>query len=128
MDPLKLDTFYPRFIEKQWFACPGFLLFGALLALLYQWLDLSVKLLLSDEIGNHQDEGIGALGLRALGRGALAGIIGGLVFTLVMIQVGFLPKVASLIEADSPLTGFFVHLVISILIGVSYGILFRKQS
>ncbi|MBI3659588.1 hypothetical protein HY230_03855 [Candidatus Acetothermia bacterium] len=107
---------------------PGFLLFGALLALLYQWLDVLVRLLLSDEIGEREDEGIGTLGLRALGRGALAGIVGGLIFTLVMIQVGFLPTVASLIGAQSAFTGFIVHLVISILIGASYGILFRKQS
>jgi uncharacterized membrane protein YagU involved in acid resistance len=36
--------------------------------------------------------------------------------------------VASLIGSTSPLTGFIVHLIISDLIGISYGLLFQRQS
>ncbi|MGD8624879.1 MAG: hypothetical protein PVJ34_10100 [Anaerolineae bacterium] len=107
---------------------PGYLLFGAALALLYQWLDGLVRLLFSDTIGRDGAESIGTQGLRALGRGALAGLVGGLIFTLVMVQLGVLPAVASLIGATSSLTGLVVHLVISNLIGASYGLLFRHQS
>jgi uncharacterized membrane protein YagU involved in acid resistance len=106
---------------------PGYLLFGAIVALIYKWLDALVQLLFSDMV-SHDDEGVGAQGLRALGRGALAGLVGGLLFTLVMIRVGFLPIVASLIGSTSALTGFIVHLVIADLIGASYGLLFRRQS
>ena len=45
-----------------------------------------------------------------------------------MIQLGYLPTVAGLIGSTSPITGFIVHLVISDLIGISYGLLFQRQS
>ncbi|MSP13277.1 MAG: hypothetical protein EXR62_10015 [Chloroflexi bacterium] len=106
----------------------AYLLLGAFLALFYQWLDTLVRLLFSDEINTDDEEGAGIQGLQAIGRGALAGLIGGLIFTLVMAQIGFLPKVASLIGSSSIVAGFIVHLIISDLIGSSYGLLFRRQS
>jgi hypothetical protein len=107
---------------------PGYLLFGAAVALFYQWLDRLVHLLFADDLGRHDQEGPGTQGLRALGRGVLAGLIGGLLFTLVMAQVGFLPGVAGLVGSASTLTGLVVHLVIASLIGVSYSLFFRLQS
>ena len=53
---------------------------------------------------------------------------GGLLFSLVMVATGVLPRVAALIGATSPVIGFLVHLVISALIGMSYGILFRHEA
>jgi hypothetical protein len=105
----------------------AFVLFGATLALLYGWLAAAVRLVFG-EAGSRGDEGVGAAGLRAVGRGIVAGLIGGLLFTVVMVQIGFLPTVARLVGATSPVTGFLVHLVISDLIGVSYAVLFRRQS
>ena len=84
--------------------------------------------LFSDAISRHDDEGVGTQGARAVGRGALAGLVGGLLFTVVMLQIGFLPSVAGLIGSTSALTGFLVHLIIANLIGISYGLLFRRQS
>src|SRR5439155_2124428 len=84
----------------------GYALFGAGMALVYQWLDGLVRGLFSDVVARRDEEGVGVQGLRALGRGALAGLVGGLLFTLVMVQVGFLATVASLIGASAPLTGF----------------------
>jgi uncharacterized membrane protein YagU involved in acid resistance len=107
---------------------PAYLLFGAGMALIYQWLDRIVHLLFADDLGHHDQEGIGTQGLRALGRGMLAGLVGGLLFTLVMAQVGFLPSVASLVGSASMVTGLIVHLLIASLIGVSYSLLFRLQS
>jgi uncharacterized membrane protein YagU involved in acid resistance len=107
---------------------PGFVLFGAAVALLYQWLDGLVRALFSDITITHNHERVGVQGLRALGWGALAGTIGGLLFTLVMVQIGFLPTVANLIGSTSQLSGFMVHLVISVLVGASYALLFRHQS
>jgi uncharacterized membrane protein YagU involved in acid resistance len=107
---------------------PGYLLFGAAAALLYHWLDTLIRLLFSDQLIDRGDEGVGARGLRALGRGVLAGLVGGALFTFVMVQIGFLVTVARLIGSTSPLTGLLVHLVISVLIGASYGLLFRLQS
>lgn len=107
---------------------PGYLLFGAAVALFYQWLGALVHLLFSDYEGSSDEEGVGTQGLRILGRSVLAGLVGGLLFSLVMLQIGFLPNVASLIGATSALAGFFVHLGIAVLIGTSYGVLFQHQS
>jgi len=107
---------------------PGYLLFGAAIALFYQWLEALVRLLFADHIGRPDHEGPGTQGLRAIGYGLQAGLVGGLLFTLVMVQVGFLPQVARLIGSTSSLTGFVVHLIIAVIIGVSYGFLFRRQT
>jgi uncharacterized membrane protein YagU involved in acid resistance len=107
---------------------PGYLLLGALLGLGYHWLTALARLLLSDDIRELGREGAGVQGVRALGHGALAGLVGGLVFTLIMLQIDFLPTVAQLVGSESRLTGFLVHLVIADLIGASYGVLFRRQS
>lgn len=108
---------------------PGYLLFlGALLALLYQWLTVLQRSLLSDDVANRAQEGVGTQGLRAIGRGAVAGLAGGVVFTIVMVQIGFLSTVAGLIDRESALTGFVVHLIVANFIGVAYGLLFVRRS
>ena len=106
---------------------PGYTLFGAGIGLFYQWLGALVRLLFSDYVGGGE-EGVGTQGLRIVGRSVVGGIVGGLLFSLVMLQIGFLPSVADLIGATSSVTGFFVHLVIAMLVGTSYGVLFRRQS
>ena len=107
---------------------PGYTLFGAGIGLFYQWLSALVRLFFSDYIGDRGDEGVGTEGLRIVGRSVVGGIVGGLIFSQLMLQIGFLPSVAELIRATSPITGFFVHLVIAMLVGTSYGLLFRRQS
>ncbi len=107
---------------------PGYIIFGATLALLYQWFEALGRIFFADIPPRYEQEGIGTQGLRVLSWGALAGSVGGLLFTLVMVQIGFLPAVAGLVNSTSATTGFLVHLGISILIGVSYGLLFRRQS
>jgi uncharacterized membrane protein YagU involved in acid resistance len=115
-------------VHNSFHTLPGFLLMGAAVALTYRFLDGLVRVLFSDEVGNHTPEGVGPLGLRVIMRGSLGGLIGGLLFTVVMIQLDILPAVASLVGATSLLAGFLVHLVIASLIGVSYGFLFRQES
>ena len=107
---------------------PGFLLFGAGLALFYCWLDGLVRQLFSDGVRVRDQDGGGTEALRALGRGALGGLVGGLVFTLLMLQVGFLGTVATLVGGVSLTSGLLVHLAISLLIGASYGVLFHRHS
>ena len=107
---------------------PGYLLFGAAVAFFYQALNALVRLLFSDDIGSPDEEGPGTRGLQAIGHGLQAGLVGGLLFTVVMVQIGFLPQVARLIGATSALTGFIVHLLIANVIGATYGLLFRRQS
>ena len=107
---------------------PGYILFGAALSVFYHWLGAVGRLLFSDTVPGGDDEGIGTQGLRALARGVLAGFVGGLAFTGVMVQTGSLGGVADLVDATSTVAGFFVHLAIAIIVGASYGLLFRRQS
>lgn len=106
----------------------GYLFFGALLGLIHHWLTSLIRFLFANDVGDPHEEGLGTSTLRAVGRGAWAGILGGLVFTIVMAQTGILSTVAELVGSSSPLTGFIVHLLIAILIGTSYGLLFRGRS
>jgi len=108
---------------------PGYLLLGTAVALLHRTVGRLWRLLFSGPAQRGaEDEGPGARGLRAVGRGAVAGIAGGLLFTVVMVQIGFLGTVAALVGATSDLTGFAVHLAISVVIGASYGLAFRAQT
>lgn len=107
----------------------GHVLFGALLGLWYAVIDRAcVWFLTETDPIRREPEGLGATTLRALGWGAAASVAGGLVFSVVMVEVGFLPTVASLVGGTSPWLGFAVHAAISTLIGMTYGILFRNEA
>ena len=90
--------------------------------------DAKPRWLFVDDVRTRTVESPGGRGLRATGYGALAGVLGGLVFTVVMVLVNELPTVAGLVGARSPAVGLIVHLVIAQLIGVSYAVLFRRRS
>ena len=107
---------------------PGYILFGAATAVFFQWLEVIAHGLFSDVLPAADSEGIGTEGLRALGVGVLAGLVGGLAYTGVMIQIGAFESVAGLARLDSPVAGFFVHLAIATIVGASYGLFFRRQS
>ncbi len=106
---------------------PANLLFGVSVALFYGWLG-SVWRILFSEVGSPGDEGVGTQGLRIAGRSLLAGLVGGGLFSLVMLETGFLSAVAELVGSTSPVAGFFVHLAIATVVGTSYGLLFNRQS
>lgn len=53
--------------------------------------------------------------------GVIAGLGGGLVFGMMMAMMSMLPMVAMLIGSDNVVVGFMVHMVISAVIGASYG-------
>lgn len=107
---------------------PGYVLFGALAALLFALIAGSARFLFSDELRQYDRLTAGPQRLRAIMRGVVAGVAGGLLFTIVMVQVGALGRVAGLVGADAPVVGLFVHVVVGVLIGVSYGLLFRRES
>ncbi len=56
--------------------------------------------------------------------GAYGGIAGGVVFGLMMAQMGMLPMIGKMVGHPSAVTGFLVHLVISALIGASFATIF----
>ena len=106
----------------------GLLLLAAFCAVVYRWLDGLVRLLFADVGRSYEQEGAGIEGLRAVGRGAVAGLIGGVLFTLVIMRVGGLTAVGRLIGSSSMSSGLLVQFIVSETIGVSYGLLFRRQS
>ena len=111
-------------------AFPGllaYLLFGGILGLAYQWLSVAWRVLF-DESTVDEDEGYGTEGLRALGRGAAAGIAGGLLYTLMLARLGSFEGIAQLMRADNAAVGVLVHAVVSVIWGAVYGLLFRRQT
>lgn len=107
---------------------PAYLLLGAGTAAGFTWLRLVGRALFLDDVRKLDTGPPGARGPRATAYGALAGLVGGLVFTVVMVLVGVLPRVAMIVGGEAPSTGLVVHLVIAVAIGVSYAVLFRRQS
>jgi uncharacterized membrane protein YagU involved in acid resistance len=107
----------------------GHVIYGLLVGLIYAGLDrLWVLFFYESDPINREPEGPAMRTLLSLRRGALASLAGGLLFGLVMVAVGELPKVAGLVGGSSPLLGFVVHMIIGTLIGMSYGVLFRQES
>jgi hypothetical protein len=87
-----------------------------------------VKLFIESDPLNREPEGPGFPVLHSLGWGPLAGLAGGVVSSPVMIAAGVLPKLAGL---DTPLSIFralLLHLLVSALIGMTFGLLFRRES
>jgi len=63
------------------------------------------------------------LGRRALA-GLVGGIAGGIAFGALMAAMGMLPMVAAMVGYDSPVIGFLVHILISIMIGLGLTVIF----
>ena len=57
----------------------------------------------------------------------MAGLVGGLLFTAVLLSVDGLPEIAALAGGGSSIAGLMVHLLIAILIGASFAVLFRRE-
>jgi uncharacterized membrane protein YagU involved in acid resistance len=107
----------------------GHVIYGLLLGLVYAALDrLWVGFFYESDPINREVEGPGTRTLRSLGWGAVASLAGGLLFSLVMLVTGVLPQIANLVGGSSPVLGFVVHMGISTLIGMSYGVLFGHEA
>lgn len=107
----------------------GHVVYGLLVGLVYAALDrLWIAFFVETDPIHREVEGPGTRTLQSLGWGAVASLGGGLLFSLIMAATGFLPKVAELVGGQSPALGFGVHLVISALIGMSFGLLFHYEA
>ncbi|MGH9842108.1 MAG: hypothetical protein ACREEM_25420, partial [Blastocatellia bacterium] len=107
----------------------GHVVYGLIVGLIYAALDrLWVGFFKNSDPINREPEGAGSRFLYSLKWGAAASLAGGFLFSLVMLAIGFLPKVANLVGSSSLVVGFIVHLIISSLIGMSYGLLFRHEA
>lgn len=107
----------------------GHIIYGLIVGLIYAavdrvWLGFFKE---SDPI-NREAEGAGSRFLHSLGYGAVASLVGGLLFTLVLLVIGFLPKVAGIVGSSSLVLGFIINMAISAVIGMSYGLLFQYEA
>ncbi|MDX8033025.1 hypothetical protein SK803_22645 [Lentzea sp. BCCO 10_0856] len=107
---------------------PPFLLCGAGVALSFSWLSSLSRAVLSDDVRQVRSRRLAGGKVISLWHGVLAGLAGGVIFTGVMVAVGFLPVVASLVGARSAVTGLVLHLLISQVVGVTYAVFFRRRS
>lgn len=107
----------------------GHILYGLMLGFTYAALDrFWIRLFIQSDPLNREPEGPGLRVIRSLEWGALAGLVGGLVSSPVLLVTGILPKVAGLDTSFVGVRGLLFHLLISALIGMSYGLLFRGES
>jgi uncharacterized membrane protein YagU involved in acid resistance len=107
----------------------GHIVYGLIVGVIYAALDrLWVGFFIESDPINRQREGPGSRTLLSLGWGAIAGLVGGLVFWPQIVAVDGLHWIARLAGGTSPTLGLFVHLAISIVIGAGYGVLFERES
>jgi len=107
----------------------GHIIYGLIVGLVYAavnrlWVGFFTE---SDPI-NREPEGAGSRFLYSLSWGAVASLISGFLFSLVLLFTGFLPSAAGLMGRSSPLVGFLLNMLFSILIGMSYGALFLREA
>lgn len=107
----------------------GHVVYGLLVGLIYAMLDrLWIAFFIESDPLRREPEGTGVRTLRSLGWGALASLVGGVLFSLVMASTGALARIAGVVGGTSPVVGFLLHLLISAPIGMSYGLLFQRES
>jgi len=110
-------------------ALVGHILYGLILGVSYATLDkIWVRLFIQSDPLNREPHGPGLRVLQSLGWGALAGFAGGIVSSPIMLKTGVLSKVAGLDTSLTNLHGLLVHLLVSSLIGMTFGLLFRNES
>ena len=104
------------------------MLYGSIVGLFYALANRVWRVLFVDsDPVNRALESPGSLGLRVALMGLGSGVVGGLLFTIVMAGTGALSQIASLVGAQSPLAGLIVHLIVAIIVGMSYGLLFGQE-
>jgi len=107
----------------------GHIVYGVIVGLLYAAVDrLWVRFFIESDPIDRQPEGPGLRLILVLGWGSLSGIAGGVLYAVVLTIAGSWKEIAAIVGGTSPALGFAVHLVISILIGASYGILFQREA
>jgi hypothetical protein len=110
-------------------ALVGHILYGLMLGLTYAAFDrLWLRLFIHSDPLNREAEGIGLRLIRSLQWGAVAGLAGGIVSSPVLFAAGILPRIAGLDTSLVGARGLLIHLLISGLIGMSYGLLFRGEA
>lgn len=107
----------------------GHILYGLILGVTYATIDrVWVRLFIQSDPLNREAHGPGLRVLQSLGWGALAGFVGGLVSSPIMLKTGVIMKIAGLDTSFSNWHGLLVHLLVSTALGMTFGLLFRNES
>src|SRR3984893_10575767 len=107
----------------------GYIIYGFILGTIYAFLDrIWVRLFIQSDPLNREPEGLGLHFLRSIEWGGLAGLVGGLVSIPVLAATGILPKIAGLDTRFGCISGLVIHLLVSVGIGMTYGLLFRNEA
>jgi len=106
----------------------GHIIYGLILGVSYATFDkIWVRLFIESDPLNREARGPGLKTLQSLGWGAIAGFSGGLVASPIMLKTGVLTSV-TVGGRFSTLHGLLFHLLVSTLVGMSFGVLFRNES
>src|SRR5579863_774726 len=107
----------------------GHILYGLILGIAYATFDkLWLRLFVESDPLNRQFEGPGIQTLRSLSWGAIAGLIGGIVASPILLATGVLPRLAGATTDPSTFKILFAHVLVSVVLGMLYGVLFRNES
>ena len=110
-------------------ALVGHIMYGLIVGLVYAFIDrLWVRFFSESDPINREPEGPGVRAWNSLKWGAVASLAGGLLFSILLLSAGYLPKLAALAGGSSPALGFTVNMVVSAGIGISYGLLFQREA
>lgn len=107
----------------------GHILYGLIVGVAYATVDrLWVRLFIQSDPLNREPEGPGLRLFRALRWGAFAGLVGGLVSSPILFATGVLSTVAGVDTHLSGFHGLLLNLLVSTVIGMTYGLLFRHEA
>jgi len=107
----------------------GNALYGVILGVLYATIDrLWLRMFVESDPIKREAEGTGLRALRSLEWGAAAGLLGGVMASPLMYVTGVLAKIAGAEGGLSLSQGLLLHLLVSTAIGMSYGLLFRREA
>jgi uncharacterized membrane protein YagU involved in acid resistance len=107
----------------------GHVMYGLIVGLVYAVIDrMWVRFFRESDPINREPEGPGVRVWHSVKWGAMASLAGGLLFSLLLLSAGYLPKLAELAGGSSATRGFVVNMIVSGGIGISYGLLFQREA
>jgi hypothetical protein len=110
-------------------ALVGYIIYGFIMGIVYAFFDkIWVRLFIQSDPLNREPEGIVLHFLRSMGWGSLAGLAGGIASMPLMAVTGILPKIAGIDSTFGGSKGVVVHMLVSTVLGMSYGLLFRDEA
>jgi hypothetical protein len=105
------------------------IIYGLIVGLLYGALDrLWVGFTKNSDPINREPEGPGSLVLHSVGYGVVAGALGGLLCTVILLLSGSLQGIETIFGGSSLVSGVVIIMSVSIFSGMGYGLLFRQEA